>query len=81
MSGRCPPDPQPEHGKVSSKRRVRTIGLAALRDLRERHLAALRAQLDADELAPVWAEIRAISLEQAVEYALDTDEASPPLPP
>jgi hypothetical protein len=48
-----------------------------LRELRERHLAALRAQLDADELAAEWAEGRAMSSEQAVEYALAEDEVSP----
>jgi ATP/maltotriose-dependent transcriptional regulator MalT len=53
------------------------IRLAALRELRERHLAALRAQLNADELAAEWAEGRAMLSEQAVAYALEGDEASP----
>ena len=53
------------------------IGLASLRELRERHLAALDAQLDADELAAKWAEGRAMPSEEAVAYALEDDEASP----
>jgi hypothetical protein len=47
-----------------------------LRELRERHLSARRAQLDADELAAEWAEGRAMPSEQAVAYALEDDEAS-----
>ena len=53
------------------------IRLVALRELRERHLAALRAQLDAEELAAEWADGRAMPSEQAVEYALESDEVSP----
>ena len=53
------------------------IRLAVLRELRERHLAALDAQLDADELAAKWAEGRAMPSEEAVAYALEDDEASP----
>jgi hypothetical protein len=53
------------------------IRLAALRELRERHLAALRAQLDAEELEAKWVEGRAMPFAQAVEYALESDEASP----
>lgn len=45
--------------------------------LRERHLAALDAQLDADELAAKWAEGRAMPSEEAVAYALEDDKASP----
>ena len=52
------------------------VQLAAWRELHERHLAALRVQLDADELAVAWAEGRAMPFEQAVAYALETDEAS-----
>jgi hypothetical protein len=47
-----------------------TIGITPFRKLRERHLAALHMQLDADELAAAWAEGRAMTFEQAVEYAL-----------
>ncbi len=52
------------------------LRFAALRELRERHLSARRAQLDADELAAEWAEGRAMTSEQAVAYALEDDEAS-----
>jgi hypothetical protein len=52
------------------------IRLAALRELRERHLAALRAQLDADVLATEWAEGRAMPSEQAVAHAFEEGEAS-----
>jgi hypothetical protein len=48
-----------------------------LRELRGSHLAALHAQLDADELAAEWAEGRAMPSEQAVEYALLIDLAPP----
>ena len=51
------------------------IGLAALRELRERHLVALRARLDADDLEKTWEEGRAMTFEQAAEYVLGNDEA------
>jgi hypothetical protein len=37
------------------------------------YLAALHAQLDADELVAAWAQGRVMTFEQAVEYALETD--------
>jgi hypothetical protein len=52
------------------------IGLATLRELRERHLAALRARLDADDLEAEWSGGRAMTFEQAAEYVLGNDEAS-----
>ena len=52
------------------------IGLATLRDLHERHLAALRARFDADDLEAEWSGGRAMTFEQAAEYALGNDEAS-----
>jgi hypothetical protein len=53
------------------------IGLATLRELRERHLAALRARFDADALEAEWSAGREMTLERAVEYALEHDEPSP----
>jgi len=50
--------------------------LAALRELHECHLAALRAELEADELSAEWAEGRAMPSEQAVAYSLKEGEAS-----
>ena len=46
------------------------IGLAALRQLCGRRLAALRAQLDADELAAEWAKSRALTLDKAIDKRL-----------
>ena len=57
--------------------RERTGSMIRLAALRERHLAALRAQLDAEELAAMWVAGRAMPSAQAVEYALESDEASP----
>jgi hypothetical protein len=57
-----------------------TIGTTPFRKLRERYLAVLHAQLGADELAAAWAEGRAVTFEQAVEYALETNDASPTTP-
>ena len=54
--------------------------LSPLRKLRERHLALLHAQLGADELAAAWTEGRAMAFEEAVEYALEPDEAPPRRP-
>ena len=54
------------------------VPIAPVRELRERHLAALRAHLGADELAAAWAEGRAMTIEEAVEYALETNVAPPP---
>ncbi len=56
------------------------IGTTPFRKVRDRHLALLHAQLEADELAAAWAEGRAITFEEAVEYALETDEAPPTTP-
>jgi hypothetical protein len=52
------------------------IGLATLRELRERHLAALRARFDADDLEAEWSGGRATTFDQAAEYVLGYDEAS-----
>ena len=52
------------------------IGLATLRDLHERHLAALRARFDADDLEAEWSGGRAMTFEQAAEYVLGNDEGS-----
>jgi hypothetical protein len=52
------------------------IGFATLRELYERHLETLRAQLDAKTFEAAWSEGRAMSPEQAVEYALEGDESS-----
>ncbi len=46
------------------------IRFAPWHELYERHLEALRAQLDADELAAAWAEGRALAPEEAVAEAL-----------
>jgi ATP/maltotriose-dependent transcriptional regulator MalT len=46
------------------------IRFAPWHELYERHLEALRAQLDADELAAAWAEGRALASEEAVAEAL-----------
>ena len=51
------------------------IGLATLRELRKRHLAALRARFDADYLEAEWSGGRAMTFEQAAEYALGDDKA------
>jgi tetratricopeptide (TPR) repeat protein len=39
----------------------------------ERNVAAVRAQLDEDRFATAWAEGRAMTQEQAVDYALEQD--------
>jgi non-specific serine/threonine protein kinase len=57
------------------------IGTTPFRKLRERYLALLHAQLEAEELAAAWAEGRAMTFEEAVEYALEPDEAPPTTPP
>ncbi len=44
------------------------------RELYERHLAALRTRLDADELAAAWAEGRALTSDEAVAEALAESE-------
>jgi predicted ATPase len=49
------------------------IGLATLRELRERHLAALRARFDADDLEAEWSVGRTMTFEQAVEFVLGND--------
>jgi ATP/maltotriose-dependent transcriptional regulator MalT len=54
------------------------IGLVTLRELRERHLATLRAGFDADDLEAEWLGGRAMTFEQAAEYVLGNDEASSP---
>jgi hypothetical protein len=54
------------------------IGFSTLRELHEVHLATLRAQLDAKTFEADWSEGRAMPYEQAVEYALEGDEASSP---
>ena len=46
----------------------------ASRDLYARHLAALRARLDAATLAREWAAGRAMSLDEAIATALEDDE-------
>ncbi|HEV2744792.1 MAG TPA: hypothetical protein VGV91_16665, partial [Rubrobacter sp.] len=51
------------------------IGLATLRELRERHLAVLRARVDLDDLRVEWSRGRAMTFEQVVEYVLGNDEA------
>ena len=52
------------------------IGFATLHELYERRLETLRAQLDAKTFEAAWSEGRAMSPQQAVEYALEGDEAS-----
>ena len=44
-----------------------------MRELREHHLAALRARLDANDLEAEWSGGRAMTFEQAAEYALGND--------
>ncbi|MEO8606292.1 MAG: tetratricopeptide repeat protein [Chloroflexota bacterium] len=54
-----------------------TISAPVLRfqqDFKERGVAALRTQLDEASFAVAWAEGRAMTLEQAVAYALDQSE-------
>ena len=63
--------------EASRERIGSAIGTTPFRKLCERHLALLHAQLEADELAAAWAEGRAMTFEEAVEYALETDEALP----
>ena len=46
------------------------------RSLYQRQVAAARARLDETEWETAWAEGRAMTPEQAVEYALEDDEAS-----
>ena len=48
------------------------------RGLYEQDLALVREHLDTNRFAAAWAEGRAMSPEQAVEYALEGDEASFP---
>jgi hypothetical protein len=52
------------------------IGIATLRELRERHLATLRVGFDADDLEAEWLGGRAMTFEQAAEYVLGNDEVS-----
>ncbi len=52
------------------------IGLAILRELRERYLAALPARFDADDLEAEWSVGLAMTFEQVAEYALGDDKAS-----
>ena len=63
--------------EASRERTGSAVQLAAWRELHERHLVTLRRELDADELTAAWAEGRAMTFEQAVEYALEREEASP----
>jgi hypothetical protein len=73
------------------ERAVRLLGAAdALRELintpiakfehpeYEREMAALRAQMDAEAFAAAWAEGRAMTLEQAVSYAIEQTEQVAP---
>lgn len=47
----------------------------------EGHLTLARSQLGEEEaFAAAWAEGKAMSLEQAIEYALGTEEPAPPAP-
>jgi hypothetical protein len=50
------------------------VGLAKLN---ERDLATTRKTLDLEVFDKAWAEGRAMTLEQAVEYARERDEAPP----
>jgi hypothetical protein len=54
-----------------------TIGLPLApvdRAAYERNVAAVRAQFDAASFAAAWAEGRAMTLEQAIAYALSEDD-------
>jgi predicted ATPase/DNA-binding XRE family transcriptional regulator len=53
------------------------ITLSPWRELRERHLEALRTRLGAEELAAERAEGQAMTPEQAVAYAIGGDEGPP----
>jgi tetratricopeptide (TPR) repeat protein len=58
-------------GAVEAQREVFHTGLVyADRIEEERHVAAVRAQLDETIFAAAWAEGRTMTLEQAIEYAL-----------
>jgi DNA-binding NarL/FixJ family response regulator len=46
----------------------------------DRGLAAARAELDEEAFRAAWLEGRAMTPEQAIEYALETEEAAPPIP-
>ena len=48
---------------------------------RERHLATARATLDAASWEAAWADGRAMTPEQAAEYALSEEKAAPPAAP
>ena len=50
------------------------IAMPPWRELYQRHLAALRTRLDADELAAAWAEGRALTPDEAVAEALAESE-------
>ncbi len=61
-------------GAVEAQREAIQTGLAyADRIEEDRHLDAVRAQLDESTFAVAWAEGRAMTLEQAVDYALGKD--------
>jgi predicted ATPase/DNA-binding SARP family transcriptional activator len=61
-------------GAVEAQREAIQTGLAyADRIEEDRHLDAVRAQLDESTFAVAWAEGRAMTLEQAVDYALRKD--------
>ena len=47
-----------------------------MRNLNERDLVITRGMLDPQAFEAAWAEGRAMTLEQAVAYALEDDEAS-----
>ncbi|MGD9147722.1 MAG: protein kinase, partial [Anaerolineae bacterium] len=47
----------------------------------DRHVAAVREQLDGATFDAAWAEGRAMSLEQAVSYALEAGQLGPAAPP
>ena len=54
---------------------IHTVVSPAQRAEYDRHMATLRARLDETALAAAWVEGRAMTLEQAIEYALAPDEA------
>jgi predicted ATPase len=53
------------------------VSWSAWRTLNERDLAIARGELGEETFEAAWAEGRAMTFEQAVEYALEDDEASP----
>ena len=63
--------------EASRERTGSAVQFAAWRELHERHLVALRTELDADDLTVAWAEGRAMTFEQAVEYALEREKLHP----